>query len=148
MNYSDPRPHSCHQCGAVPRNGRTCLEKYHEMLALEFQDPTVFGAVHHITVTCYNLQHPDFFSEEALTWMRSSLRAVIEDGLSSAELLKKARTMPVNGIKVRRRTSPVRARMGTQWSMTVMDIRTEGASVYTKDIASWAKSILEDIDAQ
>lgn len=118
------------------------------MLALEFQDPTIFGAVHHITVTCYNLQHPDFFSEEALAWMRSSLRAVIEDGLSSAELLKRARTMPVNGMKVRRRTSPVRTRARTQWSMTVMDIRTDGASVYTKDIMSWAKSIMEDIDSQ
>jgi len=146
MSSIDLRP--CHQCGAVSQNGKTCIEKYHEMLALEFQDPTIFGAVHHITVTCYNLQHPDFFSEEALAWMRSSLRAVIEDGLSSAELLKRARTMPVNGMKVRRRTSPVRTRARTQWSMTVMDIRTDGASVYTKDIMSWAKSIMEDIDSQ
>ncbi len=51
----------CPRCEAASRDGKTCLDKHHEILAVEYEDPAVFGAGHHMTVTCYNLQHPDFF---------------------------------------------------------------------------------------
>ncbi len=81
-----PQCAHCEQCGAIG-----CRERYGEILALEFEQPAVFGAVHHITVNCYNIQHPDTFTDEALAWMRSSLRAITAKGLSGPDLLKLAR---------------------------------------------------------
>lgn len=135
----------CLQCGALPRDGKTCQDKYGEILALEFEDPSVFGAVHHITVTCYNLQHPDFFSDEAIEWMKASLRKIVEEGLSPGEMRKSAGKRTGEGMNVRRRTAPADAPRRIDWSMTVMDVRRDNAEVYTRDIKAWAKSILDDL---
>jgi hypothetical protein len=94
---------ACPQCGAVG-----CKDKYGEILALEFEQPTVFGAVHHITVTCYNLQHSDAFSDEALEWMRSSLRAIVKEGLSGPDLRNLARKTFKGDVRVKRQTAPAR----------------------------------------
>jgi hypothetical protein len=149
MSLSDNE--ACPYCGAIG-----CGEKYETMLALEFEQPAVFGAVHHITVNCYNVQHPDTFSDEALTWMRTALRDIVEKDLSGRGLLKRARGMLGGDFKVRRRDKrprPVgharaRAPGRTKWSMTVADVRTDSPEVYTGDIRAWAKSILKDLDAR
>jgi hypothetical protein len=132
---------ACPQCGAID-----CFEKYGEMLALEFEQPAVFGAVHHITVNCYNLQHSDTFSDEALTWMRTALRDTVENDLSGPELLKRARGMHGGDFQVRRRDARARAPWPTAWSMTVADVRTDSPGAYTRDIMAWARSILKDLD--
>ncbi len=134
---------SCPQCGAIG-----CRERYGEILALEFEQPDVFGAVHHITVNCYNLQHPDTFTDEALTWMRSSLRAIVEEGLSGPDLLKMARKTFRGDVPVKRRTAHDGALPRTKWSMTVMDVRTDSPEAYVEDIKAWAKSILSDLDSK
>ncbi len=141
----------CSQYGAAD-----CREKYGEMLALEFEQPPVFGAVHHLTVICYNIQHPDSFTDEALAWMRSALRSVVEDNLSGPELLKRARGSFGGDFKVKRRDARARDRHASvpciperaRWSMTVADVRTASPEVYTGDIRAWAKSILKDLEAE
>jgi hypothetical protein len=133
----------CPQCGAIG-----CADKYGEMLALEFEQPAIFGAVHHITVVCHNVQHPDTFSDEAQTWMLTALRDMVEKDLSGPELLKRARGMPGGDFKVRRRDARARAPGRTEWSMTVADVRTDSPEVYTGDIRAWAKSTLKDLDAR
>ena len=138
----------CPRCGAVPRDGKTCKDKYGEILALEFEDPAVFGAVHHITVLCHNLQHSDYFSEESLAWMRSTLRSVIVDGMTPDEVLKLARNGVAEGRKVRRRTPVESPTPSVKWSMTVMDVRMDSAETYIADIRAWAESILKDLDVK
>ena len=131
-------------CGTIG-----CQEKYGEMLALEFEQPTVFGAVHHLTVICYNIQHPDPFTDEALTWMRSALRAIVEEALSRPELLKRAQgsfRRRFQGQTSRRTRASALA--GARWSMTVADVRTASPGVYTGDIKAWAKSILNDLEKE
>ena len=145
----NPREKSaCPQCGAISADGKTCKDKYGEILALEFEDPAVFGAVHHITVACYNLQHPDYFSDEAREWMRTALHRVVEEGLPPADMLKNVRKRAGEGMKVRRRTAPESPPGRIAWSMTVMAVRTDSAEVYIEDIKAWAKSILSDLDRQ
>lgn len=144
-NISSEDAAKCPRCGAVPRDGKTCLDKYHEVLALEFEDPAYFGAVHHITVMCYNIQHPDAFSDDALDWMRKSLRAVMVDGLTPAELRKQAGKGVAGGMKVRRRGEQKSVPARTVWSMTVMDVRTDSAEIYHADIRAWAGAILKDL---
>jgi hypothetical protein len=131
----------CPQCGAIG-----CREKYGVILALEFEQPAVFGAVHHITVNCYNLQHPDTFSEEALTWMRSALRAIVEEDLSGPDLLKLARKTFTGDMHVKRRTPLAEVLPKIKWSMTVTGIRIDSPEAYVEDIMAWAKSILNDLN--
>jgi hypothetical protein len=130
----------CPQCGAVG-----CKEKYGTMLALEFEQPTVFGAVHHITVVCYNLQHPDTFSDEALAWMRSSLRDIIDDNLSGPDLLKRARGSFGGNARVKRVGARGEGHARARWSMTAADVRTSVPAVYVEDVRAWAASILKDL---
>ncbi len=127
----------CPECGATG-----CREKFESMLALEFEDPAVFGAVHHVTVLCYNLQHPANFSEDALEWMRSTLRAIVEEGLSPAELRQRSRKQYNGQVKVLSKIP--KAPRKVEWSRTVMDIRTDAAEVYVSDVMAWAGAILRD----
>ena len=130
---------ACPECGALG-----CREKFDAMMALEFESPTVFGAVHHITVLCYNLQHPSNFSEEALAWMHTSLRSVMIDGMSAATLRKYAAKIPKD-VKIKRPESRSVDAKKITWSMTVADIRTENPAEYTEDAKKWALSILKDL---
>jgi hypothetical protein len=92
----------CIQCGAVG-----CKEKCGEMLAPEFEQPAVFGTVHHLTIICYNIQHPDEFTDEALEWMRSSLRTIVSEGLSPQEFRERAgKNVEAGKLKVRRHAAP------------------------------------------
>jgi 2'-5' RNA ligase len=128
----------CPECGAAG-----CREKFETMLALEFEDPRVFGAVHHVTVICYNLQHPGAFTDEALDWMRSTLRAIIEEGLSASEIRERSRKKFNGHLTVLRKAATKPRDVG--WSMTVMAVRTDSPDVYVKDVTAWAKSILKDM---
>ena len=132
---------ACPECGATG-----CRDRFGELLALEFEDPTVFGAVHHITVICFNIQHPGEFTEESMTWMKSSLRAIIVDGLSPTELRKQVRKRTKGGVRVKRHTELSEEPVKVHWSMTVSDVRTNDPVIYVKDVMAWAKSILNDLE--
>jgi len=134
---------NCPECGAAG-----CRDKFESMLALEFESPTIFGAVHHITVICYNIQHPHEFTEESLAWMRLSLRAIIVDGLSPAELRKQVRKTIKGGVQVKRHAEPSQEPLTRNWSMTITDIRTENPEGYREDINAWARSILKDLNIE
>jgi hypothetical protein len=116
------------------------------MLALEFEQSSIFGAVHHLTVICYNIQHPDAFTDEALVWMRTSLHDIVEKDLSGPGLLKRARGSFGGDYKIKRSNARARAPGRTRWSMTAADVRTARPEVYTRDVKAWAKSILNDLD--
>lgn len=128
----------CPECGAAG-----CREKFESMLALEFEGLAVFGTVHHVTVICFNLQHPAAFSDEALAWMRSTLRAIVEEGLSPAELRERSHKQFNGQVKVLKKMpkSPHKV----EWSMTAMGVRTDSPEVYVSDVMAWAKSTLNDL---
>jgi hypothetical protein len=128
----------CPECGASG-----CREKFETMLALEFENPEVFGAVHHVTVICYNLQHPSAFSDEALAWMRSTLRALVEEGLSPAELRERSKKQFKGQVTVLSKTP--KATRQIRWSMTVINVHIDTPENYVSDIMVWAKSILGEI---
>ena len=130
----------CPECGALD-----CREKFESMLALEFEGPEVFDAVHHVTVICFNLQHPGAFSEEALAWMRSTLRAVVEEGLSPIELRERSRKQFKGQVKVLSKAPKAHPR--AEWSMTAADVRIGDPEAYVNDVMAWARSILRDLDS-
>ncbi len=131
---------ACPECGAP---GDTCHEKFESMLALEFEDPKVFGAVHHLTVICFNLQHSSMFTDESIAWMSSTVQAIVEEGLSPAELRERSVKKFDGKVKVLRKAPRTSSKIA--WSMTVLDVRTDSPEIYVKDVTAWAKSILADM---
>lgn len=107
-------------------------EEVGEMLALEFEQPAVFGAVHHITVNCNNIRHPDVFADEAVAWMKAAIRDIVEKGLSGPELLKRARGMSGGDFKVKYHGMRARVPAQARRSMTVADVRTDARRYTSK----------------
>ena len=132
---------ACPECGAPG-----CRDKFGEMLALEFESPSVFGAVHHVTVICFNLQHPGTFTDDAVAWMRASLSSIVEDELSPTELRNRAGKNFEGKLKIRR-AKPAEPAPTNRWSMSVLDVRTSDPETYVKDVMAWARSIVNDLKA-
>ncbi len=78
----------CPQCGALIRNGVTCEEAFHQMLALEFEDES-FNDIHFLTVATYMIQHGQY-SPAALVWIEERLREYLHDGVSTSRIRRQA----------------------------------------------------------
>src|SRR5919108_6330760 len=61
---------NCPECGAP---NSACETRFHEFLIKEFENPS-YGAVHHLTVTAYMLQHSSKLSREGWLHERDLLR--------------------------------------------------------------------------
>jgi hypothetical protein len=126
--------------------GKTCREAFEELISREFQDP-VCGQVHHLTVLCYDLQHPLQFTREALEWSRAALQAAVEQGVSPVELRRFARRQFSGKAKpkVTRQAQPEEAAPRIHWRMTALDVLGESAEGHNQRVEAWARSVLEDL---
>ena len=61
-------PEKCPQCGAEYPSGGDCWDRFGLCMAKEFEDPDTWGAVHHLTVTCYMLQLRSRFDSAQRSW--------------------------------------------------------------------------------
>src|SRR6185369_4158225 len=66
--HSLRRAVNCPECGAAE-----CEARYHDFLVKEFEDPG-YGAVHHLTVATYMLQHSSALTKEGWLFERNLLR--------------------------------------------------------------------------
>jgi hypothetical protein len=133
---------NCIECGA-PENA--CEARYHECLAREFED-TSYGAVHHLTVATYMLQHSNKLTKEGWLRERELLREFLVENKPPAFVRKQNRDVVDNGQRKFKITSkdgqPKISR--AHWTKTVLDVRMENAETYCADVNAWAKSALED----
>jgi hypothetical protein len=136
---------NCPKCGAVDN---ACEPRFHECLALEFQDPA-YGAVHHLTVTAYMLQHSSQLTREGWLHQRELLRQFIVENMSPAFIRQQNKAL----VDSRKRTFKIKSTDGvpvinkTTWTKTILDIRMENAKEYCEDVTAWARSVLEDAEA-
>ena len=132
----------CPECGA-PKI--LCQTRFDEFLALEFTDAG-YGAVHHLTVTAYMLQHSSKLTREGWLHERELLREFLVENKSPAFIRKQNRDLVDSG----KRTFKIKSRDGlpvinkTTWVKTILDVRTENAEVYCADVSAWARSALEE----
>ncbi len=136
----------CQECRAEWR-GNTCADAFHQALAWDFQDPAGAGIVHHLTVLCYNLQHPGIYSPEGLSHAIGLLVEFVEEGKSPVEIRKSEDGLLQND----RRQWTVTARAGNygayrvapHWTMTVLDAVAGGIEEYPQRVRVWAKTVLQ-----
>ena len=133
---------NCPECGAPET---LCQTRFDEFLVLEFTE-VGYGAVHHLTVTAYMLQHSSKLTREGWLHERELLRDFLVENKPPAFIRKQNRDLVDSG----KRTFKIKSRDGlpvinkTTWVKTILDVRTENAEVYCADVSAWARSALEE----
>ena len=136
---------NCPECGAPDQ---LCQTRFDEFLVLEFTDAG-YGAVHHLTVTAYMIQHSSKMTREGWRFQRGLLREFLVENMPPAYIRKQNKDVVDSG----KRTFKIKSKTGvpvidkTTWKKTIVDVRPENADVYCEDITVWARSVLEEAEA-
>jgi hypothetical protein len=135
---------NCPECSAPDRS---CQTRFDEFLVLEFTDPG-YGAVHHLTVTAYMVQHSSKLTRQGWLFERKLLREFLVENKPPAYIRKQNKDVVDSG----KRKFKIKSKDGkrvidkTTWAKTILDIRAENADVYCEDITAWARSVLEEAE--
>jgi hypothetical protein len=137
----------CMECGAVWRDGITCLDHFHQMLAWEFEDPGGAGTVHHLSVLCYNLQHPSVYSPDALTWAKALLGRYVVEHITPQQVRDEHR----ESLASRNRPYKIRGTAESHgvyvhpvtWTTTIDGVTKGGLVGYCERVEAWSRSVYE-----
>jgi hypothetical protein len=139
---------TCPECGAVLRGEMTCQDYFHQMLFWENDDPAN-GAVHHLAVLCYYLQHPSLYAPDGLEHAKGLLVQFVEQGVSPQMVRAQIRDQVDSGkrgfkIKATATQRGVYAQP-IHWSMTAADVVAAGIDYYVESVNTWARAALESL---
>ena len=135
---------NCPECGAPDG---LCQTRFDEFLVLEFTDAG-YGAVHHLTVATYMVQHSSKMTPEGWKYQRDLLRDFLVEKKTPTTIRKQIKDTVDSG----KRTFKFKSKSGLPvidkitWAKTILDVRAENAEVYREDINAWARSVLEDAE--
>ena len=133
---------NCPECGA-PDN--LCQARFDEFLVLEFTDAG-YGAVHHLTVATFMVQHSSRMTREGWVYERELLKEFLIENKRPSLVRKQIKDKVDSG----KRTFKFKSKTGVPvidkntWTKTILDVHTENAEVYCEGITSWARSVLEE----
>lgn len=136
-------PYACPSCGAIHDDDRRCIDDFHQMLYWESEDPAR-GAVHHLMVLCYHLQHPELYSADGLRGALELLEQFVGQGLSPEQVRRQTRSR----VDSAKRDWTVTAREGdrgaydppVRWKMTAADVVRAGPDAYVASVGAWAEA--------
>ena len=130
----------CPECGAPCVDGLGCREQFGQILAWEVDDAEL-RAVHFVTVASYNLQHPAWLTDEAITGLRQAYIDHLDRGVSVAEIRRRVSAAAAGAKRVRRDAASVRPVLRA-WPMTIdevyHDAQPDGAA---ERVRQWARAI-------
>ena len=135
---------NCPECGAPDT---LCKTRFDEFLVLEFTDAG-FGAVHHLTIAAYMLQHSSKLTREGWLHERELLREFLVENKPPAFIRKQNKDLVDSG----KRKFKIKSRDGvpviskTTWTKTILDVHVENAEIYCEDVTAWAKSTLAEAE--
>jgi hypothetical protein len=135
---------SCAECGSIWADGATCLDCFHALLAFENENPRAFGAVHHLTVACFYLQHPTGYATAALEMWQSLLADALDRGTRPAEFLRRASAKFEGATKARDPKAGIPDGWPSSWPVTVRDVLTPddrpAIDAYIQRAMDWARA--------
>lgn len=138
---------TCPTCGApADEQELWCKLAFEQMLVWDFTDPHA-GAVHHLTVLCYHLQHPHLYSQAGLDHAKHLLYQFLIIGKSPQAL----RHEMSESVQSDTRTFSISAKGDDKgayqrpitWSYTAYDVLGNDITGYPDRVRHWAKSIYE-----
>lgn len=109
----------CPECGAAWTATRTCRDCFDALLAYENEHPPAFGAVHHLTVASYFLQHPTGYASATLEIWRELIADAMAGRATPRELLRRAGRRFAGATRVRDPGAGVPAGWPRTWPITV-----------------------------
>jgi hypothetical protein len=133
---------NCPECGALDS---ACATRFNEFLVLEFTD-ACYGAVHHLTVATYMLQHSSKLTGKGWLHMRQLLSEFLIAHKPPAFIRKQNKDLVDSG----KRKFKIASKDGLQviskttWTKTILDVRADNAETYRADVTAWARSVLVD----
>jgi hypothetical protein len=141
----------CEQCGAAFDDGGDCLSCFHALLAYENERPAAFGAVHHLTVATYYLQHPAGYTHETLAHWREILARSL-DGTATVGKLRDLAGRRFAGTKrVREDGQSPPDWWPHVWPRTIQSVFTPDTNVevdtYVLRAREWARETRATLDA-
>src|SRR5215207_8441364 len=122
---------NCPECGALDN---LCQTRFDEFLVLEFTDAG-YGAVHHLTVATFMIQHSSKLTREGWMYERELLKEFLIEN-KTPQLVRKQMKDTVDSGK---RKFKIKSITGlpvidkTTWAKTILDVRVENAEVYCED---------------
>lgn len=136
---------TCPLCGGETAVSETCADRFNRCLALEYEHPAAFGAVHPLTVLCYMLQH-NAYTATAWAAARKMLAQFVHEGKTPAEMRRQNRQWLAQRDPASRLTAGEKlAEFETiVWSRTIADVRLDTPDSYCADINQWAQRVLAD----
>jgi len=135
---------NCPECGALDN---LCQTRFDEFLVLEFTDAG-YGAVHHLTVATFMVQHSSRMTREGWLFERDLLREFLVENKPPAFIRKQNKDL----VDSSKRKFKIKSTTGlpvidkTTWTKTILDVRAENAEVYCEDINAWAKAVLDEAE--
>lgn len=148
----DPAAARCAECGAPQPDGATCRDCFHALLAYEAERPAAFGAVHHLTVATYFLQHPRGYGAEVLRAWRALLADALDDRVSIDELRRRHGRQFEGSTKVRSPDAEAPRDWPAAWPLHVVDVLDPREPLpavddYVARARSWAAATRATLDA-
>lgn len=138
----------CPRCGAEYPSDEQCRNRFERSMALEYENPAAWGAVHHLTVLCYMLQHNEY-SREVWLEARKMLAQFIEGDITPDTMRKRNRSKFDSAHRTWSVTKGPKLPEfdAVVWSRTIADIRLDDPETYCADVRLWAVSILKDTES-
>jgi hypothetical protein len=122
-------------------DGLNCEARFHAYLVHDFTDPE-YGAVHHLVVATYMLQH-DVYDPDTLETMLEFVTRWMHDVPSDHDRRSIRAAFDGSNRAVNRdRLPPVSPRA---WTMTVLDVDDSSSESYRRTVRAWARSVLETL---
>ena len=141
---------SCNQCGAAHDDGADCESCFHALLAYENERPAAFGAVHHLTVATYYLQHPAGYTLEALAHWREIVSLALEGRASIRELRELSGKRFAGAKRVREPGASAPAWWPTTWPLGIQSVFTPGLELdvdsYVGRAREWGEATRRALD--
>jgi Family of unknown function (DUF5946) len=139
----------CAECRAVLAEESSCQTIFDEFLSLEYTNPA-YGQVHFLTVACFMIQHGRY-SDAALTWMQSMLRAALDEQLTAQQLRQRAAQGMDDATRSWKVTRQADARPlpHVAWSTTIADVAQsmQDPEKYCDQVKQWAQATLQQMAA-
>jgi hypothetical protein len=144
----------CAECGAELPGEERCKDRFHALLAAEWEHPEA-ADMHGLFVLAYYAQHPSLCKPWLRAAYRETLREIFGKGRPWREVLawpkdRTRRQEAVDRVKERFAGAPETPAFGhpVAGEMTVADLGTPGSpgypSKYPSEVESWAKSAAEN----
>ena len=135
---------NCPECGVA---NNTCEARFNECFVKEIEN-AAYGAVHHLTVTAYMLQHSSKLTPEGWLHERELLREFLVENKPPAFIRKQKKDLVDSGKRAFKIKStdgkPVISK--TTWTKTILDIRMDNAEDYCENVTVWARAVLDDVE--